>query len=733
MHHRQVSISVIIPYSNNSIHLTQCLESVIHQTLQDLEILCIEPIDISDVDDLFRTFADYDQRIRIIRSEGAYYGDMIAAGIRDAKGEYLAVIGPDDYLSPEMYSELYHAAVQNEFPALILSGYHRVLKYESGPEVLPAFPISAGSGSMVSLRDHSNILAAPPFPWACLFRKAVLTPDRPVLSGCHTRQETELLLFYYTICEVGEFCWVNRAFYYYRELSAVFSAMPGYCQGVIVTLQKIKHYLDSMPTKSALMETALLQQTLAFEGMFYSNAFFTDEERQQLHDLKSQFSRTAQRSVKLKWFTSKVLGLMKCFEEHSLSYTFERIQQTLHPPASNDLPIFDLPFTQKKAGLRVLFLSTDNNSSSGAFLCMTMLIRILREKYHTESLVILPFEGSGTALLDQYHILHCLIPSYDWVIPLSAAGTDTFKPWSLIAKARNEEAIRSITSIILRYTFDLVHINTTYSYVGAAAALRSDVPFVWHLQEFLEEDQGNTLWDRKLGNLLINRADRIIAISDAIYRKYAHIYDSHRLVRIYDGIDTSQFYQPEKTILTSSPPILIMFGAFSPAKGQVEFAKACVKLYHSGIRQFRIQFLGTGEEETIQQVRQILASGGLLSQTEFLGYVSNVQDYLRNSDLAFTCSVSEAFGRTTVEAMLSGNLMIGANSAGTKELIVDGQTGYLYHQGDPDDLCQVIIKALSDAEHSQKLAHAGREYMFKNMSAASNADLIYSLYQDILS
>ena len=286
--------------------------------------------------------------------------------------------------------------------------------------------------------------------------------------------------------------------------------------------------------------------------------------------------------------------------------------------------------------------------------------------------------------------------------------------------------------LIKECDFDLIHVNTTYSYVGAVAALRTGIPFIWHLREFLEEDQGNTLWDRNIGNSLINKADRVIAISDSIYQKYSGTIDEHRLVKIYNGIDADRFYLPHKEILVDDIVSFIMVGGFQEHKGQEEFANACVKLKKSGYKNFSVSFIGEGDQKVKERVRKIITENGLKKSTSFLGYQHDVESFLKKTDIMFVCARSEAFGRTTVEAMLAGNLVIGTNTAGTKELIRDGETGFLYSLGNTDDLCEKMIYAITHREQSRKIASKGREYMFRNMTAEINADKIYNLYKEIL-
>lgn len=214
-------------------------------------------------------------------------------------------------------------------------------------------------------------------------------------------------------------------------------------------------------------------------------------------------------------------------------------------------------------------------------------------------------------------------------------------------------------------------------------------------------------------------------------KKYESVFNNHKLVRIYNGIDSNRFYKPEKEIFNEDKVKMIMVGGFEYYKGQIELSKALVKVFQKGYYNFELNFVGVGKEEVRKEVEEIFKEAGMLNLVNFLGYKYDVENYFEKSDISFTCAKSEAFGRTTVEAMLSGNLVIGSNSAGTKELIKDGETGILYNLQDIDDFSEKIIYALNNQENVKKIASNGRSFMYENMTAEKNADNIYRLYQEI--
>ena len=80
---------------------------------------------------------------------------------------------------------------------------------------------------------------------------------------------------------------------------------------------------------------------------------------------------------------------------------------------------------------------------------------------------------------------------------------------------------------------------------------------------------------------------------------------------------------------------------------------------------------------------------------------------------------------------MSGNLVIGADTAGTKEIIADGEDGLLFKSGDANSLYQKIKFALDNKDNARELAAHGRQSAIEKFTADRNAEEVYNLYQDI--
>lgn len=105
-------ISIIMPVYNVEKYLIECLESVVRQTLEDIEIICIDDGSKDRSSLILDEYAGKDSRIKVIHKENAGYGQTMNLGIQWAAGDYISIVEPDDYIDLNMMESLYKTAVQ---------------------------------------------------------------------------------------------------------------------------------------------------------------------------------------------------------------------------------------------------------------------------------------------------------------------------------------------------------------------------------------------------------------------------------------------------------------------------------------------------------------------------------------------------------------------------------------------------------------------------------------------
>ncbi len=104
-------VSILIPIYNMERYLAECLDSVVNQTLDDIEIICVNDGSTDHSLDIIQQFAKKDRRILVLNGPNAGYGKAMNRALDAARGNYIGIVEPDDYVRQNMYEILYQTAV----------------------------------------------------------------------------------------------------------------------------------------------------------------------------------------------------------------------------------------------------------------------------------------------------------------------------------------------------------------------------------------------------------------------------------------------------------------------------------------------------------------------------------------------------------------------------------------------------------------------------------------------
>ena len=103
-------VSLLIPIYNVERYLRECLDSAVGQTLQDIEIICINDGSTDSSPDIIREYMSHDPRVKMIDKTNSGYGDSMNRGLDMAKGKYIGILESDDFMVPEALEKLVAAA-----------------------------------------------------------------------------------------------------------------------------------------------------------------------------------------------------------------------------------------------------------------------------------------------------------------------------------------------------------------------------------------------------------------------------------------------------------------------------------------------------------------------------------------------------------------------------------------------------------------------------------------------
>lgn len=118
-------VSIIVPCYNVERYLNRCMNSLVSQTLRDIEIILVDDGSPDRVPAMCDDWARIDARIQVVHKKNAGLGMACNSGIEVASGDYIAFCDSDDYVDLNCYEELYNAAVTNNVDG-VYSGIKRV-------------------------------------------------------------------------------------------------------------------------------------------------------------------------------------------------------------------------------------------------------------------------------------------------------------------------------------------------------------------------------------------------------------------------------------------------------------------------------------------------------------------------------------------------------------------------------------------------------------------------------
>lgn len=242
---------------------------------------------------------------------------------------------------------------------------------------------------------------------------------------------------------------------------------------------------------------------------------------------------------------------------------------------------------------------------------------------------------------------------------------------------------------------DIVCSNTICSPLGALAARLLRKPHYWFIHEFGEEDHGFCLAlpTPRAYILMASLSEKIVVNSQAVYSKWAKYVSKEKLALLYNIVEISPS-GPPVTFPGDGTLKLLMLGQIIRGKGHSDAIRAVALLKERGIKT-SLHIVGSAWDKPYKsELDALIANLGIEAQVEILPPVSNPAELFSHYHLFLMCSICEAFGRVTVEAMKCGVPVVASDTGGSLEILASNKGGLLYRQGNQTDLADKIAEII---------------------------------------
>lgn len=373
----------------------------------------------------------------------------------------------------------------------------------------------------------------------------------------------------------------------------------------------------------------------------------------------------------------------------------------------------------------VMYILNSSTMGGAAYSLLDMLKEIIK---YVNPTVIMPVATEAKPVFEALNI-HCY--EVDFAADYVKIGEVTAEKQETDYKQSYEAALQ-LLPIIEKEKIQLIHINSSTSYFGAIAALIAKIPYIYHIRELMEEQFGCEFINTRIKQELYARADEIIAISEYVRQKYYEKY-SVNAKKIYNGIDI-QKYKLKLNTGKEFKNIFLAAAAISYGKGQLDAVHAAEILLQKGYSDIKLVIVGSGGGYS-WALNKYIKIKGLEKNIKILPFQSDLSELHRQTSYALTCSQHEALGRVTIEAMLGGNIVIGADSGGTTEIIGrDESRGFLYELHNSAALADAMVKAMRcPDEMKRQMMFEAQEYAEKTFENSGYCREILKVYDDVIS
>ena len=218
---KQIKVSIIVPIYKVEKYLVQCIDSIINQTLKDIEIILVNEGDKDACRYIIDHYEQTDNRVVAIHKKNGGYGASVNNGIDIARGEYIGIVESDDFIKAEMFEELYKYAHKLNADVVKSPYYEYYEKDKNRPESINdchwrRWTLKVPQDKLFSLKDHPVFVSFHASLWSAIYKTSYLRKHSirflEIKGGAYVDHSfrTEALM------NTKKIAWLDKPFYFYR-------------------------------------------------------------------------------------------------------------------------------------------------------------------------------------------------------------------------------------------------------------------------------------------------------------------------------------------------------------------------------------------------------------------------------------------------------------------------------------------------------------------------------------
>lgn len=655
------SVSIIIPIYNAGKYIAESLDSALSQTLENIEIICVDDCSTDNSMDVVRGVND--SRIRTIqmdKNSGA--GPARNKGVENATGEFIAFLDPDDlFASRVCLEELYETAKSNG--AKICGGNLLEFYDENSSSAIDWGKATFTKNGLMNYADY---------PYSIGYYRFIY--DRQMIADNgfkfpDLRRYQDPVWFVQVMTHAKEFYALDMPVYLYRKNH----------QRVNFTPEKIDHVLTGMIQNLGIFKVRKLV------------AHFKQEEK----EFKNFIYKMIYRYPKMDVF-KMIRGHVK--KSNHIDFKLNDLMQFLKIGFILLKSNFKFKNNTLKSEINVknkLYLII-KSPSGGAWVTARETAEYWSgQGYDIEIVSFLNDEITGTNLQHRA----CMFEKTKGK-KLPRFITILYSLWLMITWFLNTKP-KNIMTVGLPVSVPFQFLRTLFFWTKTSQSILADTHITAHLNYKLKKNNSLTFrimsfitHNKLIYKWMMKNVSQVICLSQAMADDLIHNYGlaKRKACVIPPFINTDFFNHP---LPTTNPENSILYvGRLSGEKNIGDLLKA-MQLVLKQNSNAKLTIIGDGDSEERDRLKKLSNNLNLNNNVTFAGRQMNVADYHAKASCQVLTSHYEGFPLALVEACANGVPMVSFDGpSGPRDAITNGENGFIAPQYDVQALADAIIKAL---------------------------------------
>lgn len=209
-------VSVLVPIYNVEEYLDQCLKSLTMQTLEDIEIICINDGSTDNSSRILQKYVKKYSNFIVINKKNSGYGDSMNRGLEKASGEYIGIVESDDFIESDAFEKLYKLARETRADIVKANYYY----HSKNGDVLHRVVKNQKLNTPLSLADDDSIFLEEPGIWSAIYRRDFLNKNKIRFRTTPGASYQDTGFHFKSFCAAKRIVYTDKAYLHYRTDNA---------------------------------------------------------------------------------------------------------------------------------------------------------------------------------------------------------------------------------------------------------------------------------------------------------------------------------------------------------------------------------------------------------------------------------------------------------------------------------------------------------------------------------